>query len=197
MNPWDIKYSSDDYFYGTDPNEFLRSNINYFRPGMSVLCLAEGEGRNAVFLAENGMQVTAIDGSSVGLAKMKKLAALKKLSVMAMTCDLGNYTVEPNSWDAIVSIWCHVPQILRRKLHADVVGGLKPGGIFLLEAYRPKQLDYKTGGPSDSNLMMTLPALEEELAGLKILLGHEIEREVYEGKGHSGLSAVVQVIGRK
>ncbi|MGK5083435.1 class I SAM-dependent methyltransferase [Bdellovibrionota bacterium FG-1] len=197
MNPWDTRYGTDEFYYGTDPNDFLKANAKLIAPGGETLCLAEGEGRNAVFLAENGLKVTAVDGSSVGLGKMEKLAHAKNVLVTSIVSDLSDYQIEAGKWDCIVSIWCHVPQDLRRKLHHLVVEGLRPGGVFILEAYHPRQLEFKTGGPSDANLMMRLDDLREELFGLDFLVAHEIERDVHEGKGHFGKSAVVQVLGRK
>ena len=196
-NPWDIRYKSDEYYYGTQPNDFLKANADLISPHGEVLCLAEGEGRNAVFLAGLGLRVTAVDGSAVGLAKMQNLAFAKKVSVTQIVSDLSDYQIEAGKWDAIVSIWCHLPKELRRKVHHAVLNGLRPGGVFILESYHPRQLDFKTGGPSDANLMMTLNDLRNELSGLDFLVACEIEREVQEGKGHFGQSAVVQVVCKK
>ena len=197
MNPWDAKYKSDEFYYGTEPNDFLKANTSFIPPGGEVLCLAEGEGRNAVFLAGLGFRATAVDGSSVGLTKMAKLAKSKGVSVGSMVSNLSNYKIEAKKWDGIVSIWCHLPKDLRRMLHSQVLDGLRPGGVFILEAYRPQQLKFKTGGPSDSSLMMTLNELQEELSGLNFLIAREIEREVHEGEGHFGKSAVVQVVCKR
>jgi SAM-dependent methyltransferase len=198
MNFWDTRYgASRELYYGTEPNSFLEANAKLIPAGGEVLCLAEGEGRNAVFLAGLGLQVTAVDGSAVGLAKMQRLATAKQVSVKPVVSDLDDYPIEPNRWSAIVSIWCHVPRDLRIRLHRAVVEGLRPGGVFILESYHPRQLGLKTGGPPDASLMMTLEQLREELVGLEWVVAREIEREVHEGQGHSGMSAVVQVIGRK
>ena len=112
-----------------------------------VLCLAEGEGRNAVYLARQGFAATAVDSSRVGLAKADKLAQEFGVTIQTVLADLADYTIEEGVWDSIVSISCHVHQDLRRRLHRDVVAGLKEGGTFLLEAYTPKQLEFGTGGP--------------------------------------------------
>lgn len=197
MNTWDTRYSTDEFYYGTEPNDFLKANANLIPNVGEVLCLAEGEGRNAVFLAGLGLKVTAVDGSAVGLNKMDRLAKMKGVSVASIVSDLGDYQIEPGKWDGIISIWCHVPKELRKKLHRAVLEGLRPGGVLLLESYHPRQLGLKTGGPSDSSLMMTLHDLHEELSGLAFVVAHEIEREIQEGKGHFGLSAVTQVICRK
>lgn len=196
-DPWDERYGSADYFYGVEPNDFLREHAAAVRRGGRVLCLAEGEGRNAVHLAGLGLTVTAVDGSQSGLDKLARLAAERGVRVAAVRADLADYRIVPNSWDAIVSIWCHVPAELRRTLHRDCVAGLKPGGVFILEAYRPAQIERGTGGPSNPTLMPTAEALREELDGLSFEIRQELDRDVQEGRGHRGSSAVVQVLARK
>ncbi|MBS1963572.1 MAG: class I SAM-dependent methyltransferase [Bdellovibrionales bacterium] len=195
---WDARYgTSPEYYYGTEPNDFLRANFTAIPKGGRVLCLAEGEGRNAVYLARHGYSVTAIDGSRVGLDKLSRLAREFGVSVVTVHADLNEYAIAPGEWDGIVSIWAHLPPELRRRIHRESVAGLRPGGVFLLEAYRPKQLEYKTGGPPTADLMMTLESLCGELGGLEVKIAREIDRDVEEGKGHSGLSAVVQFLGVK
>ena len=162
-----------------------------------MLCLAEGEGRNAVFLAGRGHAVTAVDGSAVGLDKARRLAAARGTTISTVTADLADFVIKPGAWDAIVSIWCHLPRELRARVHHACVAGLRPGGIFLLEAYTPRQLACGTGGPATAELMPTLTELRGELAGLELLQAAELERTVQEGQGHHGPSAVVQVLGRK
>lgn len=195
-SPWDQRYATAAYYYGTEPNDFLRMHAAELPPRGRVLCLGEGEGRNAVYLATFGHAVTAVDGSAVGLDKARRLAAERGTTLVTVTADLADYVVEPGAWDAIVSIWCHLPRDLRARLHRACVAGLRPGGIFLLEAYTPQQLAYGTGGPSTADLMPTLAQLREELAGLELLRAAELERTVQEGQGHHGPSAVVQILAR-
>ena len=197
INPWDERYNKDDFYYGKEPNEFLRANAGMIPSKGKVLCLAEGEGRNAVFLAGLGFEVLAVDGSSVGLSKLERLAAERGVKVRTLVSDLADFPIEAGYWQGIVSIWCHVPPGLRRTLHRQVVAGLAVGGVFILESYRPKQLDYKTGGPPSADLMMTAESLKRELEGLDLSVLKEVDRMVHEGKGHDGMSAVVQVLGRK
>jgi hypothetical protein len=194
---WDERYAGADYFYGTEPNDFLRQHAAAMPAAGKVLCLAEGEGRNAVFLAGLGMDVVALDQSAEGLRKTRKLAAARGVTVSTLQADLGHYSIEPASWDAIVAIWCHLPSTLRARVHAQAVAGLKPGGCLLLEAYRPEQLRFGTGGPKDADLMPTLAQLRQELAGLQFEHLAELQRNVHEGQGHSGPSAVVQVIAHR
>ena len=193
VNSWDERYGAAPYYYGTEPNDFLREHFKAIRPGGEVLCLAEGEGRNAVFLAQQGFRVLALDQSAVGLRKAEQLAAERGVRIETVVGDLDGYRIEPGRWDAIVSIWCHLPAGLRAAVHGQVAPGLKVDGVFLLEAYTPAQLGRGTGGPSTADLLPTLAGLRRELAGLELVHAEEIERVVHEGKGHHGLSAVVQV----
>ena len=195
---WDERFSEPGFAYGTEPNDFLRENFERMSKGQ-VLCLAEGEGRNAVFLAENGFDVTAVDGSKVGLEKAVKLASSRGVTIKTIHADLADFEIEPNAWNAIVSLWVHLPPILRSAVHKKVVAGLKPGGTFLLEAYTPKQVEFGTGGPRREQIerTMTLAALREELKPLRLEIARETTREIYEGKYHNGLSAVVQILAFK
>lgn len=193
---WDERYSAEEYVYGKDPNTFLANAAGNIPKG-KVLCLAEGEGRNAVYLAEQGYEVVAVDSSSIGLDKARKLAKERGVDIETVVADLAHFDITPQSWDGIVSIFAHVPPQVRKALHKKVVQGLRPGGVLILEAYRPDQLKYKTGGPPVEEFMMTLQGLEEELAGLKFEYGVELDRDVVEGQFHTGKGAVVQIIGIK
>lgn len=194
---WDQRYSCEEYVYGTDPNVFLAEMADRLRPGGQVLCLAEGEGRNAVWLAKQGFRVTGIDASAAGLAKANRLAAEAGVEIETVHADLADADLGEARWDGIVSIFCHLPPPLRKAVHRRVVRALRPGGLFLLEAYTPRQLQFGTGGPPNAELMMDLVGLGEELAGLRIEHGIELERDVYEGLFHTGPGAVVQFIARK
>jgi SAM-dependent methyltransferase len=197
VNRWDVRYGAEAYYYGTEPNEFLRERRDLIRHAGDVLCLAEGEGRNAVFLAAQGYRVVAVDQSAVGLEKAERLAASKGARITTVRADLADYQIAPSQWDGIVSIWCHLPRALRVEVHRRVVAGLRPGAVLLLEAYTPAQLAFKTGGPSTADLLPTLVELRQELDGLELVHAIERERVVQEGQGHTGVSAVVQVVARK
>jgi SAM-dependent methyltransferase len=194
---WDQRYATDHYVYGTEPNDFLAGVVAGLPVAGRALCLAEGEGRNAVFLAERGFEVHAVDASRVGLDKARELARRRAVSITTEVADLDGYRIEPEAWDLIVSIFCHVPPAVRRALHGEVVRGLRPGGRFVLEAYRPAQIALGTGGPPDAGLMVSLDALHDELAGLVFEHSVECERDVIEGHLHTGRGAVVQVVARK
>jgi len=196
MNPWDQRFNTEDYAYGTVANDFLTAVAEQIPVG-PVLCLAEGEGRNAVFLAEQGYFVTAIDYSQVGLQKAEKLAAQRGVSIQTHWLDLREFSIEANRWNGIVAIFAHLSPEVRSRLHREAVLGLTLGGAFVLEAYRPEQLQYKTGGPPVAELMMDLETLKGELAGLEWAIAREQTREIHEGRLHNGMSAVVQLLGFK
>jgi len=193
---WNNRYATPHFVYGETPNVFVAEMATRI-PAGPVLCLAEGEGRNAVHLASLGHRVTAVDQSESGLAKARRLAAARGVEIETVLADLGNFTIEPGVWSGIVATFAHLPPPLRRRIHAQVVTGLRPGGVFILEAYTPAQLAFDTGGPKNPELLMTLAGLRDELAGLELLAGREIEREVIEGDGHTGRGAVVQILARR
>ena len=194
---WDQRYGEPGFAYGTQANDFLIEQADRISEGGRVLCLAEGEGRNAVYLAGRGYQVTGVDASAVGMTKARALAAERGVSIDTVTANLDGFNIEPGYWDGIVSIFCHVPPTVRRTLHRQVVAGLKPGGVLILEAYTPAQIALGTGGPPVPEMTMTLASLQEELVGLEFEIGREREREVVEGKYHTGRGAVVQLLARK
>ena len=193
---WDERYSNEEYAYGKEPNDFLKAKYHKIPKG-NVLCLAEGEGRYGVYLAKTGYNVTAVDSSKVGLQKAEKLAAENGVTLNLIHADLAEYDLGTSKWDGIVSIYVPFHATLRVELHKKVVAGLKTGGVYLVEAYTPNQLNYNTGGGKSIETMVTREALVRELNGLSFLHLLELEREVFEGKYHTGLSAVVQLIGAK
>jgi SAM-dependent methyltransferase len=193
---WEQRYGVEHYLFGTEPNDFLRDSVAQLPRG-AALCLAEGEGRNAVFLAEQGYAVHSVDLTAAGVAKTRKLAHDRGVTVHAETGDLATYDLGTARWDLIVSIFAHIDPEARRHLHRRVTAALKPGGVFLLEAYRPEQVGRGTGGPPTTATTMTLDALTDELAGLELVHAAELDRPVIEGPGHTGVGAVVQVIARR
>lgn len=193
---WNEKFANTEYAYGTEPNEFLAASVAKLKPG-AALSLAEGEGRNAVWLAQQGFTVSSIEQSEKGVAKTLRLALQRGVIVMAERGELETFHIQPNSWDLIVSIYAHTPQELRRKLHRQVVAGLKPRGVFILEAYTPAQITNNTGGPKDASLMPTAELLRSELNGLVFDHIAEVERDVVEGSLHTGTAQVVQVVAHR
>ena len=193
---WEQRYSVDEYVYGTEPNGFLSEHVVDLPVG-DVLCLAEGEGRNAVFLAGTGRRVSSVDLTEAGVAKTLRLADAAGVSVDAVVADLADYDLGVGRWDAIVSIFAHMPSTVRIDLHRRVVAALRPGGVVLLEAYTPDQIGRGTGGPGAADLMMTIEGLKSELDPLEFVHAEELEREIVEGVHHTGIGSVVQVIARK
>jgi len=193
---WERRYAEPAYAYGTEPNGFLVEVAGRIPPG-PVLCLAEGEGRNAVWLAGRGHAATAVDASAAGLAKAGALAHARGVRIETIAADLGSFTIEPGAWSAVVAIFAHLPPPLRRAVHRAASLGLQTGGVFVLEAFTPRQLALGTGGPQKPELLYTLDELLGDLAGLEIEIGREVERDVVEGLYHTGRAAVVQVLARR
>ena len=192
---WDQRYATDEFMYGTEPNTFLAEHAQ--RLVGPVLSLAEGEGRNAVYLASLGLDVLGVDSSAVGLAKAQRLAAANGTTIQTEVVDLTRYTPPPQAFGSVISIFAHLPSEDRKRLHRVVENALKPGGIMLLEGYSQAQLAYGTGGPKDLNMLLTRADIESEFPHCEILLSREIEREVIEGQLHTGMASVVQFVGRK
>src|SRR5512133_175605 len=193
---WDERYDQEEYYYGTAPNTFLASVCDKI-PRENVLCLAEGEGRNAVFLAERGYRVTAVDSSEAGLRKAVQLAEEHQVSITPVCADLAGFIIEPEYWDGIVSCYCHLPADIRTPLHQQVVKGLRPGGVLVLEGFSKEQLAYGTGGPPSLDMLFSLEELKAELSGLEFVHAVTKERDVREGRGHTGIASVVQILGIK
>ena len=196
MSFWDDRYRSETYAYGVEPNDFLRSEAARIPPGR-VLCLAEGEGRNAVFLASLGYAVTAVDLSTEGLRKAERLAQERGVTLDLVQADLADYELEANAFSGIVSIFAHLPAPVRRRLYARIPQALVRGGVLVLESYRPEQLAFATGGPRAAALLPTLAELTAELDGLDLVVARDDERDIHEGTFHDGRSATVQIIGVK
>jgi len=191
---WDERYSAEGYAYGTEPNQFLAENFDHIPKG-KVLSLAEGEGRNAVFLAKHGYSVTAVDGSIVGLNKAKKLAEENGVTIETVHADLADFDLGENRWDGIISIFVPLPSSLRKQVYKKIESALKPNGVFLIEAYTPDQISHGTGGGNSADTMQTKESLTLELPRLKFIHLIELEREIIEGTYHTGIGSVVQAVG--
>lgn len=194
---WDQRYASEDYRFGTRPNQFLVDCAALLRPGGRVLSLGEGEGRNAVYLAQLGFDVTAVDQSAVGNAKAQRLAEMKGVTITTITADLNDFVIAPDTWDVIIDFFCHMPQPERVQLHHRVIEGLKPGGAYIYEIFSPRQLELATGGPTCRDLVVSLEEARAELAGLDLRIARELVRHRDEDDPDSRLQAVLQVMGIK
>ena len=191
---WDERYATDEYVYGVEPNDFLRAEAHRIPPG-PVLCLAEGEGRNAVFLAGLGHAVTAVDLSLEGLKKAARLAERHGVALEVIQADLATFDLGRDHWSGIVAIFAHVAPAVRQHVYAQIPHALRPGGCFVMESYRPEQLALGTGGPKEVSLLSTLGELRAELAALELVVAREANREIHEGRFHGGPSATVQLVG--
>lgn len=192
---WNERYASTEYVYGTEPNSFLAQNASLLTS--PVLSLAEGEGRNAVFLASLGLDVLGVDQSDVGLAKAQKLATSRGLAIRTEVADLASYGPPENHYGSVISISAHLSSETRNRLYPQLERSLKPGGIILLESYAKAQISRNTGGPKDIDLLLDLADLEQHFPNCEPILARETEREVLEGTFHTGLACVVQFIARK
>lgn len=194
---WNERYAEQKFAYGKEANDFLKAQLSD-SGSAKILCLAEGQGRNAVYLAELGYQVTAVDLSSVGLDRTKELAKEKGVTVDTLQVDLGEYRLADEAWDGIVCVFGHFPPSVRTHVLSQLHGGLKPGGFLLMEVYSVDQLNYGTGGPKEASMLYQLEELKELLGtSWDFTILQQIEREVHEGTYHNGKSSVIQVFGRK
>jgi len=192
---WNKRYAGDDYLYGTEPNSFLAEQHKRLRG--PVLSLSEGEGRNAVFLASHGLEVVGVDISAVALEKAKRLAKSRGVEIATIVCDLETFEPEENKYGSVVSISAHLPSKIRNRLYPLLEMSLQSAGIIVLEAYSENQLSRDTGGPKDWDMLMSVDKLRREFPNFEPVLLREIERELSEGDGHTGMASVVQFIGRK
>jgi len=198
VNVWDERYAGEDYFFGTEPNAFLVSQRHLLKPGMSCLAVADGEGRNGVWLAQQGLQVLSVEASAVALEKAKKLAQQRGVSIDFEQADLAHWQWGANRFDVVVAIFIQfAPPALREQMFADIKRCLKPGGLLLLQGYTPRQLEYKTGGPSAVENLYTEALLRKEFGDMEILQLSEHDEHVSEGTGHSGMSALIDLVARK
>ncbi|MCC6348322.1 MAG: methyltransferase domain-containing protein [Candidatus Eisenbacteria bacterium] len=193
---WDERYAETAYAYGSEPNDFVREVADRIPPGRA-LCLGEGQGRNAVFLAQRGHEVTAMDQSRTGLARAEALAAERGVKIATIAADLAGFAIDPLAFSAIVSIFVHLPDALRRQVHARVAGGLVAGGVFVFEQYGPEQGRFRSGGPEGPERRPGLETLRAEFPGLELEIAREVTREVIEGVYHTGLASTVQILARR
>lgn len=193
---WDKRYQQSEYLYGTQANDFVRQQACSLS-GQKILCVAEGEGRNAVYLAKLGYQVTAVDISKAGIEKTLKLAKANHVEVTAIQADLAQWSWPQEAYDGVIAIFAHFPVSVRAGIHQAMAQSLVAGGTLILEAYTPEQLAYQSGGPPKAEMMMNRQSLLAEFPTLTFHQLDETVREVHEGKGHHGLAAVVQAVATK
>ncbi len=194
---WDSRFAEKGFAYGTEPNAFLVSQKHLLKPRAKALAVADGEGRNGVWLAQQGLDVLSVDQSAVGLAKTRELAAQRGVPIRTEQTDLTTWKWPENEFDVVAAIFIHFPSAVRAQMHARMVTALKPGGVLILEAFTPKQLEYKTGGPQDLDRLYTADMLRNDFGMGERLLLEEAITGLSEGPYHHGQSAVVRLVLRK
>lgn len=201
MDFWNQRYQTDEFVFGIKPNDWIHHCESVLPRNSHILSLGEGEGRNAVYLAEQDHRVLGVDGSEVGLRKAKDLAFSKGVTIETKVSFLEDYEPGEALFDVVISVFCHLPKQEREILHQRCFDALKPNGLLILEAYHPDQLQYKTGGPPELDRLVSLKQLELEFGvdrGQMIWIeAEETVRDMSEGHAHQGRSAVVHVLGRK
>lgn len=194
---WDQRYGVPEFVYGTEPNRFLAQQARHFAPGGRVLCLADGEGRNGVWLARQGFQVHSVDISVQGVEKTQQLSRQAGAHLDAQVADVTTLDLGLAQWDAIVSIFLHLPAKARADLHRRAVRALKTSGLFVWEAYGPEQLALNTGGPRDAALLPALDEVASDFGECALLHAWAGSRPVQEGSLHTGIGAVTQLLAKK
>ena len=195
---WEKRFSVADYVFGTAPNAFLRSHAHMLPKSGAALAVADGEGRNGVWLAERGLDVLSIDWSPTALGKAQALAKQRGVTLRTVEIDVVRWQWPVAHFDVVVAIFIQfLTPDERRRVFAAMRDALKPGGLLLIEGYRPEQLNYKTGGPSRVENLYTRAMLETEFGGLSELRIIEHDSVTREGTGHVGMAALIDVIGRK
>ncbi|MGN6602658.1 MAG: class I SAM-dependent methyltransferase [Ginsengibacter sp.] len=193
---WNERYSSEDFVYGTAPNEFFKSQIDKLPPG-KLLLPAEGEGRNAVYAAKLNWTIDAFDQSEKGKEKCEALARENNVTINYTVSDALDIPLEQNKYDLIALVFAHFPSSIRNEIHQKCIAALKPGGMLLLEAFTPKQLQNESGGPKDSDMLYSKEILESDFTALKIQSLDEKEIELKESKQHWGKADVIRLVAVK
>jgi len=195
---WNARFAHEDYHFGEEPNAFVRANAHRLAGSSTVLCVADGEGRNSVFLAECGHAVTAFDFAPNAVAKAQRLAARRGVSVDHHLGDMHRWDWDAAAYDAVVAIFIQflAPEE-REQVFAGMMRAVRPGGLFLLEGYRPEQVDLGTGGPPRRDHMYTRDWLARQFADWELLALDSYDAEMHEGSGHSGLSALIDLVARR
>jgi SAM-dependent methyltransferase len=194
---WNQRFSAPGYLFGTEPNEFLASKAGLLRPGQRALCIADGDGRNSVWLAERGLDVVAFDFSPVAVEKAKRLALERGVRVSFELSDIYGWRWPQREFDLVAAIFVQFADpAMRSFMFERMLRSLKPGGLLLLQGYTPKQLEYKTGGPSRIENLYTEELLRSAFASLEILELRQHERTLSEGTQHAGPSALIDLTAR-
>jgi SAM-dependent methyltransferase len=195
---WNARFEGEDFHFGTEPNVWLAEHAALWQPGQRVLCVADGEGRNSVFLARRGLAVDAFDISPVGVEKARRLARQAGVEVNFAVSDCDAFPWRREHYDGVAAIFVQFADPpMRERLFAAMKACVKPGGTLVIQGYTPKQLEYRTGGPPFASHLYTPSLLREAFAEFRIEVLREYEAEVSEGKGHRGHSALIGLVARR
>jgi len=195
---WNNKFSRDGFLYGTKPNSFIQQNSQILKKNSKILCLGEGEGRNALFLAKQGFEVEALDASDVGLKKLQKRALEENVAITIRHTLIENW--QPiKKYDAIVSTFMHLPRVMQEEMFIKSFDALSQNGYFIAEFFSIDQLNFISGGPKDGDLLYQLDDLYKLFSSLSYSI-HKLSQEVIqleEGHGHKGEASVIRIILQK
>jgi cyclopropane fatty-acyl-phospholipid synthase-like methyltransferase len=197
LERWQTRFAAPGYAFGKAPNAFLKAQAHLLRPGLRALSVADGEGRNGVWLAEQGLDVLAIDFSEAGLAKARALAAERGVTLRTELADVTTWRWPAEAFDVIAAIFIFVEPAERPAFFENLKGALKPGGLLFMQGYRPEQLNYRTGGPPKAERMYTRAMFQEAFGDMAALDIHEHDSVINEGSAHLGLSALIDLVARK
>lgn len=194
---WNDRYREPGFVYGETPNTFLVSHERFYRPGQRALAVADGEGRNGVWLASRGLQVLSVDHSEVGLQKARALAERHGVSLETRCVDLAEWDWPEGVFDHVVAIFAHFPPTVRQSIHRAMLHSLKPGGLLLLEAFSPEQIDFQSGGPRDPDMLYSAVMLREDFVDGDIEEISDTVASLDEGPFHQGPAAVIRALVRR
>jgi SAM-dependent methyltransferase len=194
---WQQRFSAPDYIFGKEPNAFLKAQAPLLRGRRTALSVADGEGRNGVWLAEQGLDVLSIDYSPTALAKAQKLAQERGVKLRTEVTDVFAWQWPANTFDVIAAIFIFASPDERPSFYANLKNALKPGGLLLMQGYRPEQLSYRTGGPSDLGRLLTRAILEAGFGDMAKLDIREHDSTISEGSAHVGQSALIDLVATK
>jgi SAM-dependent methyltransferase len=198
---WNERYSGEDFSFGTEPNVFLASQADRLKPGMRALVPGDGEGRNGVWLAQQGLAVDTVDVSATGAAKAQALAKERGVEIGTEVADLLDWDWPRDGYDIVAALYIHFFDTDRLRMHRAMLDALKPGGLIILESFRIEQLEFQkvhnSGGPRSADMLCSRAKLEADLAGAKFLTLEEADVDLNEGRRHKGPAAVIRAIVQK
>ena len=194
---WETRFRAPDYIFGKEPNAFLKAQARRLPASGMALSVADGEGRNGVWLAERGLDVLTIDYSPVALAKARALATERGVQLRTEVTDVFAWRWPTNAFDVIAAIFIFAAPAQRPVFFANLKGALKPGGLLLMQGYRPEQLKYRTGGPPDVERLLTGAILQQGFGDMTELDIREHDSPISEGTAHVGMSALIDLVAKK